>query len=173
MIRRFFLQTLALLSLGLAPLTQPALAQDAFSDLSSLSFIEGYWRGENNGLVFEETWSNAAGGVMTGMARGVRDDKLVVLEYIIIEITPNGPVMRFKHLQPDYSHWDGEEKPITLLMVRADEDDVMFSAIKDDSIVQRIRYFLRDDGRLQADVGLLREGVADKFTLMFERVAQP
>ena len=110
---------------------------------------------------------------MTGMARGVRDDKLVVLEYIIIEITPNGPVMRFKHLQPDYSHWDGEEKPITLLMVRADEDDVMFSAIKDDSIVQRIRYFLREDGRLQADVGLLREGVADKFTLMFERVAQP
>ncbi len=141
-------------------------------DLSALTFLEGDWRGDNDGLVFEESWSNARGEVMTGMARGLRGDRLAVLEYIIVEMTAIGPILRFKHFNADYSNWEGEETPVTLSLVRVREKDVVFFSQEPSAVVQRLRYFINAEGRLQSDITLLRNGQSDMFSLQFDRVSR-
>ena len=139
--------------------------------LKDLAFLEGNWRGGSDSFVFEEYWWPAEGGVMTGMARGVREGELAVLEYIIIEETEDGAVMRFKHFNADYSNWEGEEiGPITLSLARAEPNDVVFEALENDAHVSAIRYYVDDDGRLHADVTLIEDGNKGGFSLVFEKV---
>ena len=77
----------------------PALAGGR--SLNDLAFLAGAWRGGEE-FIFEETWSPAAAGVMTGMARGYQGGELRVLEYIVIAEEAAGLVMRFKHYNSDY-----------------------------------------------------------------------
>lgn len=154
-------------------LSTPSIAQDdiaASSDLSAVAFLEGQWRGDNGGLIFEETWNAPAGGVMTAMARGVREGELAVLEYLIVENTDQGPVLRFKHFHADYRNWEGEDAPITLYLGRQLENDVSFVNADEGAVVQRLRYFINDADQLQSDITLFREGVKDQFSLVFDRV---
>lgn len=151
--------------------------QAAFAeDLDDLAFLEGRWRGGDNGFVFEEIWSGPGGGVMTGMARGVNNGSLAVLEYIVIEETSAGPVMRFKHFNPDYSNWPGEEgEAITLpLKDLAKKDGEARAALFETAIpgaeVKSVRYALTGDGALIADVILVEDGKEGGFTLNFKKV---
>ena len=148
--------------------TQQPLIPDL---LESTSFLQGNWQGNNDGLIFEEQWNAPAGGVMTAMVRGVRNGELAVLEYIVLAQTNNGVAMHFKHFRSDYSNWDGEEKPITLFLTSVKDNDIEFTNQDRSAIVQRIRYFMTAPDQLQADIDLLREGVVDKFSLTFNRVA--
>lgn len=153
-------------------LSTTVFAQDEVAplDLSAIAFLEGQWRGDNGGLIFEETWNAPSGGVVTAMARGVREGELAVLEYIVVTNTDKGPVMRFKHFHADYTNWDGEDEPITLYLGRQLENDVSFVSEDGESVVQRLRYFINEADQLQADISLLREGVMDQFSLVFDRV---
>ncbi len=159
---------MALLVLG----GMPVVAQDdaESNGLAALAFLEGQWRGDNDGLIFEEMWGAPSGGVVTAMARGVRNGELAVLEYIVVSDTDKGPVMRFKHFKADYTNWDGEEEPITLYLGRQQENNVSFVNEDPEAVVQRIRYFITDNGQMQTDISLMREGVMDMFSLTFDRV---
>ncbi|MEL7488558.1 MAG: DUF6265 family protein, partial [Pseudomonadota bacterium] len=128
------------------------------------------WRGGSETFVFEEFWWPADGGVMTGMARGVKDGDLAVLEYIIIEETEDAAMMRFKHFNADFSNWDGEaDAPITLALTTLNGTDALFEAIEADAHVQSIRYYIGDEGDLYTDVKLLEDGEPGGFTLRFSR----
>ncbi|MEL7490187.1 MAG: DUF6265 family protein [Pseudomonadota bacterium] len=162
------MKRMTILLAAICALTAGANAQS----LEKLSFLEGGWRGGDDNFVFEEVWSSADGGVMTAMARGVRDGALVVLEYIVIEETEGAPIMRFKHFNADYSVWEGEEEQaIVLQLTEIDENHAVFSAPTSDGDVRAITYGLDDDGRMTVDVVLLENGEKGGFSLVFEKVS--
>lgn len=143
-----------------------ALAEPAFEDLQ---FLEGHWRGGDD-FVFEEIWSAPAGGVMTAMARGVSDDTVRVLEYIIVAEEDGALVMRFKHFNADYSSWEEGAAPLTLTLTQTDDNDATFTADPPTHTVKSIRYWKPDSDTLQVDVAQIEEGEDGGFTLVFSRV---
>ena len=146
---------------------------EAPGSLADLAFLEGEWRGGRDGLVFEEIWSTAEGGVMTAMARGVSTGaeagKLRVLEYIIVSEEADGVVYRFKHFGADFSTWE-TGGPITMTLSAAAENDVTFSADPPSEGVKSVRYWMPDADTLQADIVLDQDGKEGGFTLLFERI---
>lgn len=157
----------ALIALAFSAMSMtPAAAETPYS-LDDLAFLEGHWRGGDD-FVFEEIWNGAEGGVMTGMARGVSNGQLAVLEYIVASEEEDAVVMRFKHFNRDYSTWE-ESDPIVLLLTDAEKNDVTFSADPPSQEVKSVRYFLTDENTLQADVVLIENGEEGGFTLVFER----
>ncbi len=146
----------------------PAMAQ--WPMIKDAAFLEGHWRGEQDGMVFEEVWLAPEGGVMTGMMRGVNGERLAVLEYVIIADMNIGTFMRFEHFNADYTTWEMDEGAITLRLVEAKEGDVLFRNDDPAEEVQSIHYYLTDADTLQADIVLLQDGEPGGFSLTFERV---
>lgn len=136
--------------------------------IGALGFLEGHWIGGSETFMFEEVWTAPLGDTMTGIARGVRDGQTIVLEFIVIEQTNDGVVMRFKHFNPDYSTWE-EDGPIELVMTQTAERDFIFKAEDPAAEVKSIRYFSSDDNALQVDVVSIENGKPDAFTLVFNK----
>ena len=146
----------------------PALANPTINDFS---FLQGHWRGGDENFVFEEIWSEPGGSVMTAMARGVAGDAVRILEYVIISEEPDGIVMRFKHFNPDYSVWEGEEDaPLTLQLASLEGADALFVSDPPTHTVKSIRYWMPDADTLQVDVAQVENGEDGGFTLVFYRV---
>jgi len=143
-----------------------ALADPALEDLG---YLEGHWRGGDD-FVFEEIWSAPEGGVMTAMARGVSDDTVRVLEYIVVAEENGALVMRFKHFNADYSSWEDGEAPLTLTLTAFSAGDATFTADPPTHSVKSIRYWTPDDDTLQVDVAQIENGEEGGFTLVFNRV---
>lgn len=143
-----------------------ALAEQAIEDLA---FLEGHWRGGDD-FKFEEIWSAPEGGVMTAMARGVSDDTVRVLEYIVVAEEDGALVMRFKHFNADYTTWEEGEAPLTLTLTTFAVEDVTFTADPPTHTVTSIRYWKPDDDTLQVDVAQIENGEDGGFTLKFNRV---
>jgi hypothetical protein len=105
MTRNFFLLAIWLFTLNWS---STALTETTHPQLSDLEFMSGHWVApSSNGA--EEVWLAAKGGTMTGSFRWVVPDGPHVLEYLVIQETEQGVVLRFKHMRPDYSAW--EENP--------------------------------------------------------------
>ena len=158
---KFFGVLISALMTAPMALTQPAL--------EDLQFLEGHWRG-GEGFVFEEIWSAPEGGVMTAMARGVSDDSVRVLEYIIVAEEDDALVMRFKHFNADYSSWEDGEAPLTLTLTQVGAEDATFTADPPTHTVKSIRYWKPDGDTLQVDVAQIENGEEGGFTLVFTRV---
>lgn len=159
-----------LLSLSLSVLlaAPTALAEQTIEDLA---FLEGHWRGGED-FVFEEIWSAPEGGVMTAMARGVSDDTVRVLEYVIVAEEDGALVMRFKHFNTNYSTWEEDEAPLTLTLTQIQSEDATFTADPPSHTVTSIRYWKPDSETLQVDVAQIENGEEGGFTLVFNRVDQ-
>lgn len=141
----------------------------AAAGLADVAFLEGAWRGDSEGLVFEEIWSGPEGDVMTGMARGVKNGRTTVLEYIILSERSDGLEMRFKHFRPDYTTWE-TDSPVVLKLTKVSPGDALFTALETEADVRSIRYFMLSEETLQADVVLAGEEAQSGFSLTFQRV---
>src|SRR5436190_19333601 len=65
--------------------------------LASVAWLQGHWEGEGLGGVSEELWSPAAGGVMMGMYRLLKDGKPTFYEFLML-VEENGTfAMKLKH----------------------------------------------------------------------------
>ena len=74
--------------------------------LADLSFITGRWQAEWQGGLGEENWSAFSGDSMVGTFRFVKDGKARFYEFMLIEQTPDGPVLRLKHFNPGLIGWE-------------------------------------------------------------------
>lgn len=74
--------------------------------LVDLGFIAGLWQGELAGGLTEEHWSMPEGDNMIGMFRYVKEGKAIFYEFMLIEQTVNGPVLRLKHFNPGLIGWE-------------------------------------------------------------------
>ncbi len=161
---------LALCAFAASTVIASAVAAEPAPILEKLAFLEGHWRG-GDAFVFEETWSAAEAGVMTGMARGVSGGKLAVLEYIVVSEEEGGVIMRFKHYNRDFSTWE-KEGPVSLALTSAGDRDVTFTADPPSETVKSVRYWMPDAETLQADVALVEESGDRSFSLSFKRAGK-
>lgn len=113
------MRTIMMLALLLAPAPPPA-------SLDQLSWIAGHWEGEIGGAVSEEIWSAPTGDTMMGMWRLVKDGKARVYEFLVIEQSATGPVLRFRHFNPGLVGWEEKETPLVLPLVRHSETEAVF-----------------------------------------------
>jgi hypothetical protein len=74
--------------------------------LSDLGFISGLWQAEWAGGLGEEHWSSSSGDSMVGTFRFVKDGKARFYEFMLIEQTADGPVLRLKHFNPGLIGWE-------------------------------------------------------------------
>src|SRR5580765_3380940 len=69
----------------------PLVGQEA-GGISNLGWLAGKWHIEDHGRVIDEQWTTAAGGMMLGMSRTVREGKTVSFEFLRIVERPEGLV---------------------------------------------------------------------------------
>jgi hypothetical protein len=74
--------------------------------LTDFAFISGHNRGELDGGIIDEHWSEPAGDSMMGVYRYIRDGKVEMYELLVIEQTTTGPVLRLKHFNPGLVGWE-------------------------------------------------------------------
>jgi hypothetical protein len=86
---------------GLAQTKPPAEVK-----LDDLSFICGHNRGELNGTIIDEHWSEVGGDTMIGMFRQIKNGKAQMYEFLAIEQTATGLILRLKHFDPGLIGWE-------------------------------------------------------------------
>ena len=100
--------------------------QDSDSPLDSLTWLAGSWHGSAFGGQAEEVWTRPAAGSMIGMFRLIRDDRVVITEYVTIEERDEEVTFRFKHFDLQLESW--EEEPLTFTLTESEPGLAVFEA---------------------------------------------
>lgn len=103
---RILLLVLALSCTLAAQAPVPAV-KNATAD--NLRFMSGDWVGELEGEQMEEFWSEPVQSNMACMFRSLKDGKPVFYEFIVIEPSSAGPVMKLKHFHAGLIGWEEKD----------------------------------------------------------------
>ena len=118
-----------------------ANAEDV-SPFARMSWMEGKWTGEQDGMKLEEHWTSAEGDGLVGMHKDVKAGKMVSFEFFRIERHPDGVFyMTSPHGNP--------ATPFKL--VKQDDRRVVFENPEHD-FPQRILYWSDRSGTLSARI---------------------
>lgn len=94
----------------------PALAADAKpkppASVADLAWIAGEWRGTMGDSDLREEWSTPAGGAMAGSFRWISGGKVRMYEFLVIEDSPEGPVLVFRHFSPGLIAREEKDAPL-------------------------------------------------------------
>lgn len=82
-------------------------------DINDYSWLVGSWKGDGFGGISEEIWSKPENGVMMGMYRHLKDDKLVFYEFLILDKIG----LRLKHFHPDLKGWEEKDETTFFQMI--------------------------------------------------------
>jgi hypothetical protein len=111
-------------------------------DLSSMSWMVGYWKGEAFGGTTEEVWMPAVDGHMVGTFRLWSEGKLVFSEFMNLIQTGDTFSLNVKHFNPDLSSWEEKEKWTTFRLVEVGENAVWFSGLTIIRIGDEIKMYI-------------------------------
>jgi hypothetical protein len=118
------------------------LAAGADGGAEKLSWLEGRWAGEKDGVAMEEHWTSAEGGALLGVHRDVKAGRIVSWEFLRIGTTPEGT---FYFASPRSA------PPTPFKLVEVTESRAVFEN-KAHDFPQRILYWLDDKGALHARI---------------------
>ena len=116
------------------------------SELEKLGWLSGHWVSPDGAA--EEVWLEPRGGTMAGSFRWVFPDGRQVLEYLVIEETEDGVLLRFKHFNTDFEPWE-KDQPNTYRMRSVDQRQAKFDLISDNPGVPRRMTYVRDGDTLK------------------------
>lgn len=133
--------------------------------LEDLSFICGHNRGELEGAIIDEHWSEVGGDTMIGMFRQIKNGKAQMYEFLTIEQTANGPVLRLKHFDPGLVGWEEKAQASSYALVRWKPNEAVFE--RNDKAT---RITFRGTSKDTLEVDLERTG---KKTEIFQYVHTP
>jgi hypothetical protein len=130
------------------PTTQPTTARAETptvvpAELRALSWLEGRWTGQSEGVAMEEHWTSPSGGGLLGMHKDVKDGRMVSFEFLRIESTPDQGVVYFASPR--------SATPTPFRLVEAGDARVVFEN-KGHDFPQRILYWLGPKGELHARI---------------------
>ena len=163
-------RVLALVAAGIFA-ASAATAETPRYGLRDLAFLEGEWRGANDGSQYSEFWTEAGAGAMAGVFQLARGETYSVVEFMMIAMEPSGPVLRFKHYRKDYSTWEGDGPPQTLRLIRAGKGFAEFAPTDPESNIVKLDYQLAK-GALTAAVTLRADDNPTKtetFSFVYRR----
>ena len=98
------------------------------SSITSLSFLTGTWKTEHKWGEMTEIWSAVESENLMCTFRCIKDDKVIFYEWIIIESSPSGPVMKLRHFNPGSIAWEDKEKPHTYQLVSSTANQCIFES---------------------------------------------
>jgi hypothetical protein len=127
-----------LLSIAAAELARAADSSSKHT-LEDLAWISGSWRGVEGDTRIEEHWSESTGGSMMGSFKMVKSDEAVFYEFMLIEQSASGPVLRIKHFSPGLDGWETKDESVDLDLVEAGPDRAIFETVRDGN-TERIIY---------------------------------
>jgi hypothetical protein len=103
-----------------------ANAQAPVKEIKDLTFMAGKWVTHNAWGDMEENWSAPMGNCMMCSYRCVKDGKVIFYEFIVIEQTDKGPVMKLRHFSPGNIGWEEKDKPYDYPLMFLDKDLARF-----------------------------------------------
>ena len=133
----------------------PEPAKVTISDMTGLADV---WDGTMGKSSFEERWSPTKGGAMLGVARTVKEDKMVAFEFLRIVERDGGLV---------YVAQPGGRPPTEFVLTELDNKRAVFANPRHD-FPQRIIYELSQEGDLTASIGYAK-GRLQNFEFKRER----
>lgn len=95
-------------------------------EIKSLAFMAGKWKTHSAWGDMEENWSEPMGNSMMCAYRCVKDGKVVFYEFIVIEQTDTGPVMKLRHFSPGNIGWEDKDKPYEYPLTFLETDKARF-----------------------------------------------
>jgi hypothetical protein len=110
----------------LKTLSIPDSVPSPSANLSSLTWIEGHWRGKAFGGITEEVWTPALGGSMMCAFKLVIDGKVKFYEIATISEENNTLVLRLKHFHANLKGWEEKDKSIDFRLVKVTSDKIYF-----------------------------------------------
>lgn len=102
---------------------------EADVEVSELSWLSGYWRGEGLGGQCEEIWSAPMGGTMMGTFRLVKDGAVEFYEMMILTREKAGLVMKLKHFTPELVGWEEKADTVTFELERLEPGKAFFEGL--------------------------------------------
>ncbi|UTY57096.1 DUF6265 family protein [Massilia sp. erpn] len=137
-----------------------AAAADTAS-LSSLNWLAGCWTQTNGEAGTGEQWMTAAGGVMLGTARTVKNGRTVGWEFMRIEETEAGQLV--------FTAKPRREAEGSFALLRLSEKEVVFENIQHD-FPQRIIYRRDSAQAVSASIEGMLKGKLKKIDYPLQRV---
>ena len=104
----------------------PAAAKEPIVALDQLAWISGHWEGDMGGALSEELWSAPSGDTMMGMWRLVKDGKVRLYEFLVVEQEASGPVLKFKHFNRGLVGWEEKDQALVLPLVKLTQAEAVF-----------------------------------------------
>jgi hypothetical protein len=95
-------------------------------NIKDLAFMSGRWTTKSAWGEMEESWSEPFGNSMMCAYRCVKDGKVLFYEFIVIEQTDSGPVMKLRHFSPGNIAWEEKDKPYEYPLMFLEEDRARF-----------------------------------------------
>lgn len=153
--------------LGLLLSTSPVLFAET-ADSNPLTFMLGRWHSDGFGQGAEEFWTGDSRS-MAGVFRAVIGQDRVVTEFILIEHTATGAVMRWNHFNEDYSRWEAE--PIEHHLIDVKPNYANFEMVAAKKGLPRNLIYSRQGDILTVWVGdLAAEDQAGAFQIEYKKV---
>ncbi len=144
---------LSLILLWAASVLAQSTKSAADVKLEDLSFICGHNRGELDGTIIDEHWSEVGGDTMIGMFRQIKNGKAQMYEFLTIEQTASGPVLRLKHFDPGLIGWEEKAQAYTYPLVSWKPNEAIFERPD-----KTTRLSFRSTGKNTLEVVLERTG---------------
>jgi len=94
--------------------------------VNDLAWMAGSWYGHIDGEDIDEHWSAPAGGVMIGMFRWLKADRLHMVELLAIEPEDGGLVLRLKHFGQGLIGWEEKGTALDYPLVQAGPGEAIF-----------------------------------------------
>jgi hypothetical protein len=119
------------------------------ASLEELAFISGHSRGEFDGGIADEHWSEPAGDSMMGVSRYMKNGKVQRYQLMVIEGTPKGLVLRTMGFKPGLDAWDDKARIAVYSLIHSTKSEVVFE--RQDKEV-RITYRTAGNGVLESTI---------------------
>ncbi len=135
-----------------------AIAAALAGPVDDLAWMAGAWRGEADGMVFEESWTPPIEGNMVGSFRMLKAGHPVFYELIVIETDEEGAHMRLKHFDAGLVGWEKRKRAVSFELTAAEPG--AWAQFEDPNTGKKLVY-RRDGDTLRVE--LTHEGGQDVF----------
>ncbi|MCC6321205.1 MAG: hypothetical protein IT438_07195 [Phycisphaerales bacterium] len=141
-----------------APEAPKAPAAPKFT-IADAGFLAGTWRGEKNGGVVEEMWSEPQGNNILGTFRWLKKDgKPVMFEMLAITEEDGAVRLRLRHYSARLGAKEDKDNPLTLILSQFNATDsdrrAVFTAERDAHDLKEVVYDRKGDS-LAVDVAFV------------------
>jgi Domain of unknown function (DUF6265) len=134
--------------------------------LADLAFIAGHGVGELQGGVIEEIWSAPRGDSMMGMFAFTKDGRARFYEFLLIEQTASGPILRLKHFNPGLAGWEEKAEVFSYPLVSLSARRAVFERPDKDT---RLTFDATEAGALAVTLDQKQKGVWKSPRFVYQR----